>query len=66
MARRTSWVALVQVSTSFCRRSSSVMMPLRNCDSILSASFSYLSRICSFSGGVLTSSMEMVRPDWVA
>ena len=40
MARRTSSVALVQISTSFWRRSSSVMMPFLNCDSIFSASFS--------------------------
>ena len=66
MATRTSRVALVHISTSFWRRSSSVMMPRRNCDSILSASFSYLSRMVPLSGGVVTSAMEMVRPDWVA
>ena len=38
MAVRTSSVASVQISTSFWRRSPSVMMPRRNCFSTLSAS----------------------------
>ena len=37
---RTSSVAFVQISTSFWRRSPSVMMPRRNWFSTLSASFS--------------------------
>ncbi len=40
IADRTSSVALVQISTSFCRRSPSVMMPRRNWLSTFSASFS--------------------------
>ena len=66
MARRTSSVALVQISTSFWRRSPSVMMPRRNWVSTFSASFSCRSRISRFSAGVLTSSIEMVSPDWAA
>ena len=38
MARPTSEVADVQISISFCRRSSSVMMPRLNCASAFSAS----------------------------
>ena len=66
IARRTSSVASVQISTSFWRRSPSVMMPRRNWFSTLSASFSWRSRISFFSGGVCTSSIETVRPDLVA
>ena len=66
MASRTSSVAEVQISTSFWRRSPSVMMPLRNWPSIFSASSSWRSRISFFSGGVVTSSMETVRPDLAA
>jgi len=66
MAARTSSVALVQISTSFWRRSPSVMMPRWNWPSTLSASFSWASRIAAFSGGVRTSSMDTVMPDWVA
>jgi hypothetical protein len=40
MAARTSSVAFVQISTSFWRRSPSVMMPRRNWVSTFSASFS--------------------------
>ena len=66
MARRTSSVALVQISTSFWRRSPSVMMPRRNWVSTLSASFSCRSRMSRFSTGTLTSSSEMVSPDLAA
>ena len=65
MASRTLSVASVQISISFWRRSSSVMTPFRNCCSTFSASFSKPSRIWALSGGVRTSSMEMVRPDRV-
>ena len=40
IAARTFSVALVQISTSFWRRSPSVMMPLKNWSSTFSASFS--------------------------
>ena len=40
MARPTSELADVQISISFWRRSSSVMMPRLNCVSAFSASFS--------------------------
>ena len=63
MASRTCSVASVQMRTSWLRRSPSVMMPRRNWFSTFSASFSNLSRRPFFSAGVLTSSMEMVRPD---
>ena len=66
MASRTWSVASVQMRTSCWRRSPSVMMPRRNCVSTLSASFSNLSSRAFFSGGVRTSSIEMVRPDWAA
>ena len=62
----TSEVAEFQISTSFWRRSPSVMMPRRNWASTFSASFSWRSRISTFSGGVLTSSMDTVRPDRLA
>ncbi len=65
MAFRTSSVASVQISISFWRRSSSVMTPLRNWVSTFSASFSKRSRIAALSGGVRTSSMEIVSPDRV-
>jgi hypothetical protein len=42
------------------------MMPRRNWLSTFSASFSYRSRMPFFSVGVLTSSIEMVRPDRAA
>jgi hypothetical protein len=66
MARATSAVALVQISISSWRRSSSVMTPRWNCFSIFSASFSCLSRIAPFSGGVTTSSIAIVTPARVA
>ncbi len=62
----TSAVALFQISTSFWRRSPSVMMPRRNCASTFSASFSCRSKMDCFSTGVRTSSIETVRPDLVA
>ena len=64
IARLISVLAEVQISTSFWRRSSSVMMPRLNCVSVFSASFSKRSRIERLSGGVFTSSIEIVRPDW--
>ena len=42
------------------------MTPRRYCFSILSASFSYRSRISAFFGGVTTSSMAIVMPERVA
>ncbi len=66
MAASTRPVASVQISTSFCRRSPSVMIPRLNWVSTFSASFSYWSRIERFSLGVRTSSIEKVSPDWVA
>ena len=66
MASMTSSMAMVQISTSFWRRSPSVMMPRRNWPSTLSASSSWRSRIPAFSGGVRTSSTEIVRPDCAA
>ena len=63
IASCTCAVASPQISTSFWRRSPSVMMPRRNWVSNFSASFSVSSRIFFFSGGVLTSAIEMVRPD---
>ena len=62
----TSAVAAFQISTSFWWRSPSVMMPFRNWISTFSASRSWRSRIDCFSTGVLTSSMETVRPDRLA
>ena len=66
ISRATSLVALVQISISSCRRSSSVMTPRWYCFSILSASFSYRSRISCLRGGVTTSSIAMVTPARVA
>ena len=66
MALPTSELAVVQISISFWRRSSSVMMPRLNWFSALSASFWRASMMAAFSAGTLTSSIEMVRPDWVA
>ena len=59
-------VASFQISTSFWRRSPSVMTPFRNCSSTFSACFSWSSRILRLSPGVRTSSTETVRPDLVA
>ena len=60
---RVTWlVASVQISISFWRRSSSVMMPRSYCCSTFSASFSCLSRISAFAAGVRTSAIEIVRP----
>ena len=66
MAVRTMSVASVQISTSFWRRSPSVMMPRRNWSSTFWAWSSWSSMIPAFSGGVFTSSMEMVMPDCAA
>ena len=63
MASRTSSVAAVQISTSFWRRSPSVMMPRRNWVSIFSASSSCMSRMAFFSAGVRTSSIDTVSPE---
>ena len=62
MASVTWLVASVQISISFWRRSSSVMMPRSYCCSTFSASFSCLSRISGFAAGVRTSAIEIVRP----
>ena len=66
MAWRTFSVASVQISTSFWRRSPSVMMPFRKLSSCFSACFSCSARIAFFSGGVFTSSIDTVRPDLAA
>ena len=61
------WISALasdQISTSLLRRSSSVRMPRLYCVSALSASFSCFSRISAFLAGVLTSSIEIVSPDW--
>ena len=63
----TSAVASVQISTSFWRRSPSVMMPRRNWFSTFSASLLVAVEDLAFLAcGVLTSSIEMVRPDCAA
>ena len=62
----TSSVALVQMSTVFWYRSSSVISPRRNCRSISSTSFSPPAMIAALAGGVLMSIAEMVTPALVA
>ena len=65
MAFPTSELADVQISISFWRRSSSVMMPRLN----WASAFWPPSQTVDdgrLVGGVLTSSMEMVSPDCVA
>jgi hypothetical protein len=51
---------------SSCRRSSSVMIPLRYWVSTFDARFSCSSRIRCLAGGVVTSSMPSVTPARVA
>jgi hypothetical protein len=48
------------------RRSSSVTRPRSNCCWTFAACFSNSARICTLSGGVVTSSMETVTPERVA
>ena len=66
MALATSLDALVQMSTSSSRRSSSVIRPISACDWIFAAFSSYLLRISLFESGVATSSIETVTPECVA
>ena len=66
IARVTSSVAFSQISINSWRRSSSVSRPREYCDSTLSASFSWRSRIFAFSGGTATSSIANVTPERVA
>ena len=68
IASRTWSVASVQISTSFWRRSPSVMMPAAELRPRPSrpALLVVLEDPAFFAGGVLTSSIEMVSPDWAA
>ena len=65
MAFVTWLVASVQISISCWRRSSSVMMPRSYWLSTLAASPSNFSSRPALAGGVVTSAIEMVRPERV-
>ena len=62
IASRTWSVASVQISISFWRRSSSVMMPRSYWCSTFSASSSKLLEELGLAAGVLTSEIEIVSP----
>ena len=62
MASVTWSVASVQISISFWRRSSSVMMPGRTAARPSRPRSSYLSRSSAFAAGVRTSAIEIVKP----
>ena len=66
IASATSSVAAFHCSTTASWRSSWVISPSSYWPVISPTRWSYLSRICCFSGGTTTSFLEIVIPAWVA